>query len=425
MSENQLHRRNTPSWMLRHRSIVAGAAILALAGLTACSSSGGDSGAATTPSAGGSNTGSSSAQATGDAEQSVAAALAASCGGSESDWATLIAAAQKEGKVVVAGPPNPKVNKDLPEAFKKQFGISVDYLAGSSGATAQKIKSERQAGINSLDIFFSGGNTMSTLIYKSGWLDDLKSQLISPKVTDPSIWEGGAQGAPFVDEPTFNSVAKISADMQLQFIYNTDLVKDGEIKGWHDLLDPKWTGKIAAMDPSKGAGLSFNVAIMLDSKLGADFLSQLYKGQKVVLQTSDRQAADAVAKGQYAVAIGISEANGQIDQLIADGLPIKAMTHPDDAPQMVSAGYGMFGVMKPAPHPAAAKLFANWLLCPDGNKAWNEPNRYVSLRKDVHLDVPDFLQPDLSASYWDTYDWKLLTSDTAEQVLQKLNQLLK
>ncbi|HEY7046830.1 MAG TPA: extracellular solute-binding protein [Jatrophihabitantaceae bacterium] len=397
----------SPAWRSRRARrlpLAAGIAILGLTVASACSSSS-----------------SKPAKSAGEA----AADMATSCGGTQADWNTLISAAEKEGKLSIAGPPNPTVNKDVPAAFKKEFGISVTYLAGQSGETAQKIKSERSAGIYSLDDFLAGGNTMSTVIYGSHWLDDLKSALVSPKLTQAATWQGKATGAPFVDQPSYNSVAKLSIQGQEQFMVNTDLVKDGQINGWKDLLDPKWKGKIVAMDPTTGSGLGFNVAVMLQNKFGTDFINQLYKGQKVVLQSDDRQAADAVAKGQYAVAIGVSEANGQLDQLIADGLPIRVVSRPDDAPQMVSAGYGEIGLMNKAPHPAAAKLFANWVLCPDGNKAWNEANRYQSTRADVSVDVPDFIKADLNSTFWDTYDWKLLTSNTTDQFVDQLSRDLK
>jgi iron(III) transport system substrate-binding protein len=355
---------------------------------------------------------------------SAAATMAQQCGGDESTWETLIAAAQKEGQVTVAGPPNPDVNSAVPAAFKKRFGIKVNYIAGSSGETAQKIQSEREANIYSLDIFLAGGNTMSTVIYGGGWLQNLKSQLISPKLADASTWQGAGDHAPFIDEPNYNSVAKLSIQGQEQILVNTNLVGD-QIKGWHDLLDPKWKGKIVAMDPTTGSGLGFNVAVMLYNKLGPDFIKQLYKGQGVVLQTDDRQAADAVAKGRDAVAIGVSEANGQIDQMIDDGLPVKVIAAPDDAPEMVSAGYGELGLMAHPAHANAAKLFANWLLCPDGNEAWNKANRYESTRTDVKVTVPDFIKADLTKPYWDTYDWKLLTSNQTKDVQSFLNSNLK
>jgi iron(III) transport system substrate-binding protein len=398
-----------PAWGRRDRrrmTAVASVAVLGITALSACGSSDSD-------------------EMSIKPVSTVAAEMASSCGGSQSDWSTLITSARKEGKLTIAGPPNPTVNKKVPAAFKSRFGVDVTYLAGASGQTAQKIRSERSAGIYSLDDFLAGGNTMSTVIYKSGWLDDLKAALVSPKLTEAGTWRGGAKGAPFVDEPKFDRVAKLSIQGQEQFTVNTDLDKGNEIKGWHDLLDPKWRGKIVAMDPTKAAGLGFNVALMLSNKFGPDFVKQLYVGQKVVLQTDDRQAADSVVKGRYAVAIGVSEANGQLDQLIDDGLPVRVVSRPNDAPQMVSAGYGEVGLMAKAPHPSSAKLFANWLLCPDGNKTWNDVNRYQSTRTDVDIKVPDFIKVENTAGTWDTYDWKLLTSDSSDKVLQQLTSELK
>lgn len=351
--------------------------------------------------------------------------IASSCGGKESDWKALIEDAQEEGTVTVAGPPNPDVSEALPEAFGDTFGIDLEYIAGSSGETAQKIASEREADIHSLDIFLAGGNTMSTVIYGGEWLADLKSELVSPDLADETNWRGDAKGRPFVDEPTFNSVAQISIQGQAQFIVNTDMVGEDDITGWGDLLDPEWKDKIVAMDPTTGSGLGFNVPVMLNSTFGRDFIEDLYVGQDVVLQTDDRQAADGVAKGQYAVAIGVSEANGGLAQLIDDGLPVRVIAAPDDAPPMVSAGYGELGLLKPAAHPAAAKLFANWILCPDGNEVWNEANGYESARNDVEIDVPEYIKADTDAPFWDTYDWKLLTSNENEEVLNNLNEDLK
>lgn len=384
-------------------SAMAAAGLLGLASVTAC---GGDD----PPAA---------------AADDVAVAMAESCGGAEADWRTLIESAQEEGEISVAGPPNPNVSDELPEAFDDQFGIEVVYNAGTSGQTAQKIQSERSAGLYTLDIFLAGGNTMSNVIYGSEWLVDLKSELVSPELSEPGTWQGLGDHAPFVDEPNFNSVAKISIQGQAQFIYNTDLVQEGEITGWQDLLDPKWKGQIVAMDPTRGAGLGFNVVIMLEGTFGFDFIDELFNSQEVVLQAEDRQAADAVSKGQFAVAIGVSEANGGLSQLVEDGLPVQVVSRPADAPTMVSAGYGLLGMMDQAPHPAAAKLFANWLLCPDGNQAWNDANGYQSPRPEIDVDVPEHIKVDPAEAHWDTYDWELVTSDKTDQLLEELQTALQ
>src|SRR5690348_15826561 len=47
-------------------------------------------------------------------------------------WDQLVAEAQKEGKVVVSGPPAPDASTRLPATFKQRFNIDLEYLGGNS-----------------------------------------------------------------------------------------------------------------------------------------------------------------------------------------------------------------------------------------------------------------------------------------------------
>ncbi len=62
-------------------------------------------------------------------------------------WDALVAAAKKEGKVVVIGPPDATVRKALPDAFKAKYGITVEYIGGRGTETSAKLRSERSAGV--------------------------------------------------------------------------------------------------------------------------------------------------------------------------------------------------------------------------------------------------------------------------------------
>jgi hypothetical protein len=45
-------------------------------------------------------------------------------------WDETLAAARKEGKVVVAGPPDTQVRQALPAAFEARYGIKMEYITG-------------------------------------------------------------------------------------------------------------------------------------------------------------------------------------------------------------------------------------------------------------------------------------------------------
>ena len=77
----------------------------------------------------------------------------------QKQWDATLAAAKKEGKVVVVGSPDPVMRNDLIPKFTKQYGIQVEYLTGSSSQLAGRIQTERQTGIYSIDVYLSGAGT--------------------------------------------------------------------------------------------------------------------------------------------------------------------------------------------------------------------------------------------------------------------------
>ena len=51
---------------------------------------------------------------------------------SEKDWQSIVEAAKKEGKVVVAGSPDPVMRNQIIPKFTARFGIAVEFIAGRS-----------------------------------------------------------------------------------------------------------------------------------------------------------------------------------------------------------------------------------------------------------------------------------------------------
>src|SRR4051812_8778510 len=100
----------------------------------------------------------------------------------EQQWQQLIVDARKEGKVVVFAPPDPAVRKALPDAFKSRFGVTMEYLGGRSNESSARLRTERNAGIYSVDVTLSGIQTMATIFYREKMLDPLLPVLIRPDV---------------------------------------------------------------------------------------------------------------------------------------------------------------------------------------------------------------------------------------------------
>ncbi|MEV4513352.1 ABC transporter substrate-binding protein [Dactylosporangium sp. NPDC049525] len=313
----------------------------------------------------------------------------------------LVAAAKTEGKVVMSGPPDQNVREQLPAAFQKAYGISVDYIGTGGSDNAARLRSERQANIYSQDVFVGGGETMANTYKASGWLGSLKDTLPA-SVQSADQWRQGS--TPFIDPDS--SILKISEYVSLPYVINTNLVKD-EPKTWKDLLDPKYTGKILMIDPRKSGGAVYNVGMFLaDPGYGQDYVTKLYHDQKPVFSSDSRQGVDDVAKGKYAIGIAFGQAD--VATAAADGLPIKVIV-PDLL--QITSGFGYLAVADKMPHPNAGKLLASWLACSEGNKVWNDAYGSVSTRTDVQpaTDTPKWEIPDRAVKYFDASNWDFLT----------------
>ena len=88
----------------------------------------------------------------------ITAFLLASAGDSSAlgDWkasGSVRSLARKEGKVVVAAPPNAELRQAMEAAFGNRFpGIQLEMLTGVSSNIARRITGEHKAGIKNVDV---------------------------------------------------------------------------------------------------------------------------------------------------------------------------------------------------------------------------------------------------------------------------------
>ena len=176
-----------------------------------------------------------------------AAPLFAQTKASDKEWQEVVNAAKKEGKVVVAGSPDPVMRNEILPKFKERFGFAVEFLAGRSSEITARVKTERGAGIYGIDVFLSGPDTTATTLYGEKMIDPIRPLLVMPEVADNSKWKRGKVW--FVDPEDKYVVRPFSSVATMLFI-NTDVVKPDEMRSAKDLLNSKWRGKISAEDPT-------------------------------------------------------------------------------------------------------------------------------------------------------------------------------
>ena len=233
-------------------------------------------------------------------------------------WDATLAAAKKEGRVVVVGSPDPVARNELIPKFTARYGIPVEYLAvGSGGQMAIRLNTERKSGIYSVDVFLNGAGPTVNVLYAEKMLDPLKPLLILPEVTESANWKRGKLS--FVD-PEDQFILLLFSSVDGLIFINTKYVKPEEMRTIHDLLNPKWRGKISTEDPfASGSGI--NKAAHFYTQMGPDFIRKLYVEQKPVFSRERRQMTDRLARGTYPICLTCRQ--DDMKELIKDGFDLQ------------------------------------------------------------------------------------------------------
>jgi iron(III) transport system substrate-binding protein len=312
----------------------------------------------------------------------------------------LVSAAQQEGRVVVSGPPAPEARTRLPAAFKQRFNIEVEYLAGNSSQLASRIESERAADQYTIDVSLGGPDTVFATFLANKWLDPLKPVLMLPDVLDPKVWP---TGGPWFRDPNGETSLQIFETISPIGYLNTASVSAEEIKTTDDLVKPQWKGKIASYDPSvNGGGLIFGSVLYVTR--GADFARQLYQGQEVAYTRDYQQIADWVAHDSYPIGIGVTPVYVAAYQ---GAVPLQKIVL-SDVKTIVAGGFGIVSLWNRAPHPNAAKVFANWIASKEGTSIYASVDGSATVRTDIDASawLDKELIPKPGGDYFDVYDYK-------------------
>lgn len=306
-------------------------------------------------------------------------------------WDTVLTEAKKEGIVSLYSLWRPESRTALTKAFGDKYGIKLEYTPFGRGAELfAKVQAEKRAGLQVSDVLGAGGGTLIATMKPAEVLGQIESVLILPEVIDSKYWNG--EKFPFIDKDK-QAIAMIAA-IQRDIVYNTELIKKGEITSLKDVLKPQYEGKISMNDPSvTGAGNAFMTLLALNIwnvEEAKDFLRQLVRQQKAVIQRDNRLHLEEVVRGKYAIAFS------PLPDGIAEFIKIKA---PIDAAIVKEGVYvtpaaGAIAIPTKPAHPNATTVFVNWLLSREGQTVFAQSFGNPSLRKDVSIEgIPSVLLP--------------------------------
>jgi iron(III) transport system substrate-binding protein len=317
------------------------------------------------------------------------------------DWERIVAAAKREGRVALIGPPGSQVPAALTAGFRERYPeINADFNGLTTQQATSRLLNELAAGVNQTDIFITGTTTALDVLLPAKAIVPIKPFLAGPNAADASKWQD--EKFLFSDDAGIYNLL-FTLYVNAPFTYNPNLVSAGEITSWKDLLDQKWKGRISTRDPTAAGGaLSLAAFWYSHEGLGKEFIRRLF-AHEIVISRDDRQMLDFAIKGKHPIAIGASETLGH--EMISKGLPLRQM---DPAllreSTYTTPGNGTLVMVKNGPHPNAAMVFLDYFLSREGQTAWSKASGFPSLRQDAARNhVMPILIPKEGVRYQEQY----------------------
>ncbi|HTN72327.1 MAG TPA: extracellular solute-binding protein [Methylomirabilota bacterium] len=320
----------------------------------------------------------------------------------QAEWAETVAAAKREGKVVVIGPQGPETREALTEGFQRKYPeIQVEHSGAAGAQLPPKLLAEQKSERYSVDLLVQGTTTVITGLMPAKAVIPIQPFLAGSNTQDASVWLN--KKFSFADEAgQYNLVMTVY--ILPPFIYNPTMISPKEITAWKDLLAPKWKGKLVVRDPRlAGGGLAITTFWYANPRLGKDFIQRFFSSQDVALSRDDRQLLDFVGQRKYPIAIGPSEVLTK--EWMGKGLPVRQFNAESlQEGALTTAGNGAIAVPRNPPHPNALKVYIDYLLSKQGQTEWSKAIGFASLRQDVPRDhVAEHLIPKEGVQYMDSH----------------------
>jgi iron(III) transport system substrate-binding protein len=250
------------------------------------------------------------------------------------------------------------LRNQLANDFKSRTGLDVSVYAGGTGQVVSRMTTERKTGSFGVDVLDLADQEVLEGLIHDGVLrayspHDAKS--IQTNYIGPNrLWSG-------------------LYFWVLTLEYNTKLYNASTApKGFDDLTDPKFKGKVVLSDPARSAaGLGFLKA-MVQWK-GWDWVERLAKNEPLVVAIGPG-VHEAVVSGERPIGTTVSS-------YVSAGLQQKAPVALA-VEQMLFSSPEMVGIVKEAPNPDGAELFVDFLVSKHANELFRKFG-WFSCRTDV------------------------------------------
>lgn len=271
----------------------------------------------------------------------------------------LIEGARKEGRVVFWGVLTAPDFQAVSTAFKRRYSdIDVEYFRSGPERNVTMLMSEAKAGRYVVDLF-QNTSVGTWAVMQRGFPE----RYLSPE-------------AEFLKNGLYDVAGSWHAFHHLVVVlaYNTNLVSKKDVpRSYHDLLDPKWKGKMS-MDTE-----DYDVLTALEIAWGEQKATTYLKAlaqQDVRLVRGRTLQAQLLTAGEFPVSIGLYL--HRIAVLKFQGAPVDYLLFDPLVSKPIPVT-----LMKTAPHPHAAALFLDWALSREGQETITQRTGHFIARKGI------------------------------------------
>ena len=268
--------------------------------------------------------------------------------------ADLLAAARKEGKIVLYTANFLDTEQAVSKRFSARFGIQLEIVRAPTGSLITRIKTEAAANRLIADVIDISDRVQARAMI------ELFAPYAPPNAADyPEVARTGDRLWP-------------RSGNAWTITYNSALVTEPPTS-WADLAKPEFGKHRLGQTVVSAGGGPFNRAMFERKVLGEDYWAK-QAALKPALFPSQAQMVDAMIRGEIAIAPLVT--NLAIP-LTTQGAPLRWFFAPEGVPVTVFCA----GLAKGGRNPNAAKLFMDWAMSREGQALMVELGSFSSMAR--------------------------------------------
>lgn len=329
------------------------------------------------------------------------AALAATClappllaqttGYQPAEWARVVAAAKKEGRVTFYTSQPPGAQTRFVDGFRKLYpDIAIEVSRGASAQLFPRVQQELASNADGGDVWIN-----TELL----WLIDRakENKLLHPSGPATAGWP-----AQFIVQGT----VLLAGREPFIISYNKALVSNPP-KGYADLLRPEFRGRLGTSELAATTVIAFYD--WLEKTQGGDYLEK-FRAQNPKLYLGGVPIAQAVAAGE--VIVGAFGQPTATKPLMEKGAPIDYIVpNPGLGVEYIAAAFAW------SRRPNAALVMLDYIMSAQGQAAWHGTGETASPRAGIAGSLPI-----ASITPWNPHDYP---SEVANRYRERWTRMFK